>query len=101
VVPPESKKCSLAAGPMSSWSISIRSPLRQPCLTEAIEIVLGILCIFEGHNPLHAFNCEVGINPQYLGPLCPSLIESPKLRIGGRQPGMDRPKIRRPRGTFA
>jgi hypothetical protein len=78
-------------------------PLTSPAALpyRGIEIVLGILCIFEGHNPLHAFNCEVGINPQYLGPLCPSLIESPKLRIGGRQPGMDRPKIRRPRGTFA
>src|SRR5262245_2024219 len=61
-------------------------PLRQACLAQAVEQMLGVLgALVEGQSPLYVDRAH-GIDPQGLGCLSARLIEIPQLREIGGQP---------------
>jgi hypothetical protein len=60
--------------------------LRQSRFTQAHPEKIGISAALEGRNRRSPVDCVRRLNSQHLGCLWPSLLQSPKLRIGGSQP---------------
>src|SRR5215470_7249323 len=61
------------------------STLRQPCLAQPVNTVLGILGGLVDGKPFPAFNCEPRVDPQHLRGFGSCLLKLSRLRIGGRQ----------------
>src|SRR5215468_2403432 len=58
-----------------------RSSLRQSRLAQAINIMVDILGILEHGETLPPFNCETGVDPQYLRGLLPGFLKLSQLGV--------------------